>query len=183
TPRATIQKVTVDVLAALRANKDTLHKDPARVIALITRIVDPYFDYAFMSREALGIAWRRADARQRARFMQVFHELLVADYADVFKQYTGQTIKLTRVRWDDAAHKRATVLSQVDSPGEQPVQVDYRLYHTHDGWQLYDIVVDGVSLLVDYRETFVTELRRESLDTLISHLQQKIAAKHPPVSR
>ncbi|GMQ88825.1 MAG: ABC transporter substrate-binding protein [Gammaproteobacteria bacterium] len=183
TPRATIQKVTGDVLAALQANKDALRKDPARVTALITRIVDPYFDYDFMSREALGIAWRRADAQQRARFTQAFHKLLVIDYAEVFKQYTDQTIKLTRVRWDNAAHDRATVLSRIDSSGEQPVQVDYRLYYTHGRWQVYDVVVDGISLLINYRETFISELQRESLDTLISRLQQKVAAKKPPVSR
>jgi phospholipid transport system substrate-binding protein len=183
TPRATIEKVTGDVLAALQTNKDALRKDPDKVTALVTRIVDPYFDFPFMSREALGIAWRRADAQQRARFTQVFHELLIIDYADVFKRYTDQTIKLTRVRWDDTAHKRATVLSRINSPGEQPVQVDYRLYHTHGEWKIYDVVVDGISLLINYRETFVSELQRENIDTLISRLQQKVAAKKPPVSR
>ncbi|NHZ69775.1 MAG: hypothetical protein GWP20_00900 [Thermotogales bacterium] len=80
------------------------------------------------------------------------------------------TIKLTRVRWDDTAHNRATVLSRIESSGEQPVQVEYRLYFTHGEWKIYDVVVDGISLLINYRETFVSELEREDLNTLISHL-------------
>ena len=182
-PGETVRKVTGEVLAVLHANRDALRKDPVGVTVMITRIVDPYFDYAFMSREALGVAWRHADAGQRKRFTQAFHKLLVRDYADVFRQYTNQTVKLTRVRWDDAAHNRATVLSRINSPGEQPVQVDYRLYRTHGKWQMYDVVIDDISLLINYRETFVSELQRENLDTLISRLQQKVAAKKPPVSR
>lgn len=182
TPRATIQKVIGDVLAMLHTNKEKLPNNPAGVAVLITRIVDPYFDYHLMAEEVLGIAWRRADRQQRARFTQVFHALLVIDYAAAFRQYSDQTIKLTGMRWNDATHDRATVLSKIYHSGEQPIKVDYYLHATQGRWKIYDVMVDGISLLINYRETFVSELQRESLDTLISHLQQKVSSDQQPVS-
>jgi phospholipid transport system substrate-binding protein len=183
TPQATIQKVTVDGLAALRANQDRLRKDPVGVTALIARIVDPYLDFTVMSEEVLGVSWRRADDQQRARFTQAFQQLLADDYVAVVKQYSGQTVKVTGVRWEDAAHDRATVSSQVESPGTQALQVDYRMYHTGAKWKVYDVVVDGVSLLINYREAFASELRHEGLDALISRLEDKVAGDRAAASQ
>ena len=183
TPQETIQKVTDDVLAVLQANKDKLRNNSTEVATLITRIVDPYFDYHIMSEEALGMAWRRASAQQRTRFTKAFHELLVIDYAAAFRQYTDQTIKLTGMRWNDGAHNRATVLSKIYSSGEKPIEVDYYLHATQGRWKIYDIKIDGISLLINYRETFATELHKESLDTLIANLQQKIASDKRSVSK
>lgn len=176
TPQSTIQKVTDDVLALLQANRDKLRKNPVEVATLVARVVNPYFDYHLMSEEALGMAWRRATAQQRLRFTKAFHALLVNDYAAAFKQYTNQTIKLTGMRWNNAAHSRATVLTKIYSPGEQPVKIDYYLHASQGRWKVYDVMIDGISLLINYRETFTDELRHENLDTLISNLQQKVAS-------
>jgi phospholipid transport system substrate-binding protein len=176
TPQATIRTITAEALAALRESKAATSKDPAGVAARIAGIVDPYLDFTIMSEEVLGLGWRRADAQQRARFMQVFKQLLTDDSAAVFKQYTGQTIKVTDSRWDDAVRDRATVSSRIDSPGAEPVRVDYRMFHAGGRWRVYDVVVEGVSLLVNYREVFASELQQESLDGLITQLEQKVAA-------
>jgi phospholipid transport system substrate-binding protein len=175
TPQATIKTVTGQVLAALRTNQETLRKDPAAVAAQIAKIVDPHLDFTIMSQEALGVGWRRADPRQRVRFTQAFHQLLTADYAAVLKRYRGQTVKLLDVRWEDAARHRAIVSSQLEGPAQQAAQVDYRMYHTGGSWKVYDVVVDGVSLLLNYRQAFVSELQHEDLDTLISRLAHKAA--------
>jgi len=115
TPQATIKTVTGQVLAALRTSQEILRKDPAAVAAQIAKIVDPHLDFTIMSQEALGVGWRRADPRQRIRFTQAFHQLLTADYAAVLKRYSGQTVKLLDVRWEDAARHRAIVSSQLES--------------------------------------------------------------------
>jgi len=183
TPQATIKAVTGQVLALLRANQDTLRKAPAAVAAQVAKIVDPHLDFTIMSQEALGVGWRRADQRQRSRFTQAFHQLLTDDYAAALERYSGQTVKLMDVRWEDAAHRRAIVSSQLEGPGKQPVQVDYRMYHTGGSWKVYDVVVDGVSLLLNYRQAFASELQHEDLDTLISRLVHKVATDQPSVSQ
>jgi phospholipid transport system substrate-binding protein len=183
TPQATIRTVTADALAALQDNKAALSRNPAGAAAQIAAIVDPYLDFTIMSEEVLGVGWRRADARQRTRFMEVFKQLLINDYAAVFKQYNGQTLKVTDSRWEDATHDRATVSSRIESPDAQPVQVDYRLFRTSGRWKVYDVVVDGVSLLINYREVFASELQHESLDGLITQLEQKVAVRRPSASQ
>lgn len=183
TPQATIKTVTGQVLALLRANQDTLRKDPAAVAAQVAKIVDPHLDFTIMSQEALGVGWRRADQRQRTRFTQTFHQLLTDDYAAVLKRYSGETVKLLDVRWEDTAHHRAIVSSQLEGPGKQPIQVDYRMYQTGGSWKVYDVVVDGVSLLLNYRQAFASELQHESLDTLIARLAHKVATNQPPASQ
>jgi len=177
TPQATLQAVTDEAVAALKADKAAASDNTAGVAARIAGIVDPYLDFTIMSEEVLGVGWRRADAQQRNRFMQVFRQLLTDDYAAVIKQYNGQRIEVTDTRWEDAAHDRATVSSRIEQPGEQPVHVDYRMFHTGGRWKVYDVVVEGVSLLIDYRETFAAELQHESLNALITRLEHKVSAQ------
>jgi phospholipid transport system substrate-binding protein len=183
TPQATIKAVTGQVLAALRSNQETLRKHPAAVAAQIAKIVDPHLDFTIMSQEALGVGWRRADRRQQVRFTQAFHQLLTADYAAVLKRYRGQTVKLLDVRWEDAARDRAIVSSQLEAPGQQAVEVDYRMYHRGGSWKVYDVVVDGVSLLLNYRQAFASELQHEDLDTLIARLEHKAATDQGTTSQ
>lgn len=183
TPQATIRTVTGEVLAVLRANQDTLRKDPAAVAAQVAKIVDPHLDFSIMSQEALGVGWRRADQGQRSRFAQAFHQLLTDDFAAALERYSGQTVKLMDVRWEDAAHHRAVVSSQLEGSGKQPVQVDYRMYHAGGSWKVYDVVVDGVSLLLNYRQAFASELQHEDLDTLISRLVHKVATDQATASQ
>lgn len=183
TPQATIRMVTDEALAALSANKEVLRRDPGRIAALVAKIVDPYLDFTLMSEEALGVAWRRADQRQRDRFVRVFHQLLTDDYAEVLKQYSGQTIRVTGMRWEDAEHHRAMVTSRIEAPRTQPTEVDYRMYRTGGRWKVYDVLVEGTSLLINYREAFASELQSESLDTLIARIAKKVAANQAPGSQ
>jgi phospholipid transport system substrate-binding protein len=175
TPQATIEAVTREVRAALDARKEALQKNPARVAAVVAKITDPYLDYTAMSEEALGVAWRRADAQQKARFTKAFHQLLTQDYTATLKQYSGQTVRVTGERWEDAQHHRVLVSSEVQSPGEKPIDVGYRMYRTGGRWKVYDVIVEGTSLLINYRESFADQLQHESLDALVSQLEKKVA--------
>jgi phospholipid transport system substrate-binding protein len=175
TPQATVEAVTADVLKTLQANRAVVGREPARVMALIVQDVYPYLDFNIMSREVLGVAWRSADDPLRKRFMQAFRELLTDDYTAALRQFSNQSVKVTGTRWEDAAHQRALVSSTLYSPGEKSVEVDYRLYQDRGTWMIYDVVVDGVSLLINYREEFAAELQNESVATLVSRLEQKVA--------
>jgi len=175
TPQATIEAVTRQVRAALETHKEALQKNPGQVAAVVAKITDPYLDYTVMSEEALGVAWRRADAQQKARFTKAFHQLLTEDYTATLKQYSGQTVQVTGERWEDAPHHRVLVSSEIQSPGEKPIDVGYRMYYTGGRWKVYDVIVEGTSLLINYRESFAEQLQHESLDTLVSQLEKKVA--------
>jgi phospholipid transport system substrate-binding protein len=176
TPQAAVEAITADVLKTLQANRDVVGREPARVMALIVKDVYPYLDFNVMSREVLGAAWRSADDALRSRFMQAFRELLTDDYTAALRQFSNQSVKVTGTRWEDAAQQRAMVFSTVYSPAEKPVEVDYRLYRDQGKWMIYDVVVDGVSLLINYREEFAAELQNESVATLVSRLEEKVTS-------
>jgi phospholipid transport system substrate-binding protein len=130
-----------------------------------------------MAREVLGKYWRRADARQRSRFQAAFRQLLIDDYATVFRQYADQTVEYLPVH-PAVSGDRAMVSMEVDTPGEQRVRVDYHLHRVGAGWLIYDVQIDGVSLLINYRETFSEQLRSDSLAALLASVEQKNASFH-----
>ena len=182
-PQAAIHELITKTLTLLDSNPDGMHNDPRGMMARIAEVADPYVDFSRVSEEVLGVGWRRADKQQRARFVKAFRQLLLDDYAAVFKQYTGQTIKITGARWTDDEHHRATVSSLIEKSAEESIKVDYRVYEVDGQWKIYDVVVDGVSLLINYRDVFASELEQGTLDALIAQLEKKVAGAPAPTAQ
>jgi phospholipid transport system substrate-binding protein len=176
-PEETVKTVTTEMLTALRSQQEAYKNDPRQLVSLIERIIVPHFDIRIMGREALGLIWRRATPEQKKRFMAAFRQLLVNDYANEFRNYSNQAVEFLP---DHAATGKnyALVSTHVTSPGEQPVRVDYRLYRVGSDWRIYDVEIDGISLLFTYRSTFSEELQRETLDALIARMEHKNNSFH-----
>jgi phospholipid transport system substrate-binding protein len=176
-PEETVKTVTTEMLTALRSQQEAYKNDPRQLVSLIERIIVPHFDIRIMGREALGLNWRRATPEQKKRFMAAFRQLLVNDYANEFRNYSNQAVEFLP---DHAGAGRdyALVSTHVTSPGEQPVRVDYRLYRVGSDWRIYDVEIDGISLLFTYRNTFSEELQRETLDALIARMEHKNDSFH-----
>jgi len=177
-PEETVKTVTTEMLTALRSQQEAYKNDPRQLVSLIERIIVPHFDIRIMGREALGLIWRRATPEQKKRFMAAFRQLLVNDYANEFRNYSNQAVEFLP---DHAATGKnyALVSTHVTSPGEQPVRVDYRLYRVGSDWRIYDVEIDGISLLFTYRNTFSEELQRETLDALIARMEHKNDSFNP----
>lgn len=171
-PDALVKNVTNDVLAIVRQDKEIQSGNTQRAIDLVEQKVIPNFDFTHMTRLAVGRDWRQASAQQQKVLTDEFRTLLVRTYSNALTSYKNQTIvfRPLRLQPDDT---EATVRSEVRQPGAQPVAIDYSLEKLDDGWKVYDVVVGGVSLVTNYRESFSAEVRSTGIDGLIKSLQSK----------
>ena len=165
------------MLTALRSKQEAYKNDPRQLVSLIERIIVPHFDIRIMGREALGLNWRRATPEQKRRFMAAFRQLLVDDYVNEFRNYSNQDVEFLPEH-AVSGKNYALVSTHVTSPGEQPVRVDYRLYRVGSDWRIYDVEIDGISLMFTYRNTFSEELKRETLDAMIARMEHKNDSFH-----
>ncbi len=120
----------------------------------------------------LGKHWRRANAEEREAFTSAFRQLLVRTYTTALLNYSGQEINYLPVRAMAGADE-VTVHTEVSSAGATPVPINYKLYLVEDEWKVFDVVIDGISLVSNYRSTFSSEIRRRKLAGLIKRLEAR----------
>ena len=172
-PQALVQSVAEQVLAELKKDEADLEAHPDHINAIVDRYIIPHVDFQRMARWVLGKYWRRATPAQKQRFVEEFKRLLVRTYATSLLEYTDQTLTFLPFR-GDPARGDVTVRSQIEQPGGFPIPIDYKLHRGKDGrWLIYDIVIDGVSLVSNYRSSFAREIARKGIDGLIETLAEK----------
>ena len=171
-PEALVKKITDDVLAAVKSDKDLAAGDKQKAIKLAEEKILPYVDFEEATRLAVGRAWKEATPEQKKKLVQEFRNMLVRTYSNAIGAYEGQTMKVlpSRVK---PTESEATVRNQFVRPGAQPVLVDYSMHKTDSGWKIYDIVVEGVSLVLTYRSEFDAVVKQDGVDGLIKRLGQK----------
>lgn len=171
-PDALVREVSDDVLSIVRNDKDIRNGDTRRVIGLVEEKVLPHFNFRRMTMLAVGRDWRQANEAQQAKLVENFRDLLVRTYSNALTQYREQTIHYKPTRFGDA-DTSVRVQTEVRQAGAQPINIDYALEKTTDGWKVFDVVVAGVSLVTNYRGTFAQEIRVGGVDGLIRSLEQK----------
>lgn len=171
-PDALVKSVTEDVITIVRQDKAIQSGDTRKAVDLVETKVLPYFDFAHMTRLAVGKDWRQATPDQKTQLTQEFKALLVRTYSNALTQYRNQQIdyKPLKARPDDTD---VIVRTEVRQPGAKAVQIDYSLDKQSDGWKVYDVMVAGVSLVTNYRDTFGQEVRNGGIDGLIKSLKDK----------
>ncbi|MGB0127346.1 MAG: ABC transporter substrate-binding protein, partial [Rhodocyclaceae bacterium] len=178
-PDVLVKNVTNDVLAIVRQDKEIQSGNTQRAIDLVEQKVLPHFDFLHMTRLAVGRDWRQASAAQQKQLADEFRSLLVRTYSNALTSYKNQTIVFKPLRLQGGEND-VVVRSEVRQPGAQPVTIDYSLDKQGSDWKVYDVVVGGVSLVTNYRESFATEVRNGGIDGLVKSLQAKnknLAAK------
>ncbi len=171
-PQEVIQDTSARMLEALRKNSDTLRQDSSQIYALVDQIVLPNFDFELMSRWVLGRNWQQATPEQRRRFADEFRTLLVRTYAKALLEYADNEIRILPSA-NPADHNEATVKTEVQVRTGSPIPINYTMHLNRDGWKIYDVTVDGVSLVTNYRSTFASQIRSNGLDTVIADLQKR----------
>lgn len=157
------------VLAKVVANKEMLQKEPATIYKLVSKEVIPHFNFQKMTQTAMGKYWRRANAEQKKQIQDLFQQILVRTYGAALLNYSGQKIQYLPVR--ERSETRVTVQTRVAEAESAPeIPVDYRLEQTGQSWKVYDVVIDGVSLVSNYRTSFSGQIRRKGIDGLIKEL-------------
>jgi len=177
-PQDVIQDTSTRMIDALRQNRAKLDRDPGQIYGLVDQIVLPNFDFELMSRWVLGRAWQQASPDQRRRFTEEFRTLLVRTYAKALLEYSGEDIRLLpQPTVGDGSE--VTVKTEVLLKAGRPIQINYSMHLNNDGWKVYDVKVDGVSLVTNYRSTFASQIRANGMDSVIADLQQRNTAQGP----
>jgi phospholipid transport system substrate-binding protein len=171
-PDALARSVTDEVLAILRADREIGSGNQKRVIELIESKVLPHFDSVRMTQLAVGRNWRQASPEQQKRLVEEFRTLLLRTYAAAFTAYRNQTVEYRPLRMQPN-DEEVVVRSQILQPGGPPVAVDYSMGKTDRGWKVYDVAIEGVSLVQNYRSTFSAEVQRGGIEGLIKALAEK----------
>jgi phospholipid transport system substrate-binding protein len=171
-PEETVRKVTADVLEAVQKDKQLQAGDRAKALALAEEKILPMIDFEQATQLAVGRAWRQATPEQRSRLVGEFRSMLVRIYSNALGVYKGQTMKVQPVRMAKDATE-VTVRNQYISPGKPPLSIDYAMHKTGSGWKVYDIVAEGVSLVLTYRSEFEQVVQAGGIDGLIKRLTEK----------
>lgn len=171
-PDTLIKKVTEEVLTIVRQDKDIQNGNTRKAIELVEVKVLPHFNFQRMTALAMGKEWNKANAEQKKRLSEEFKTLLVRTYSNALTSYRDQTIryKPTKMPGGDAD---VVVKTEILQPGSKPIQLDYSLEKQPGGWKVYDVIVAGVSLVTNYRDTFTQEVRANGIDGLIQMLSTK----------
>jgi len=173
TPPDVLVKTTAnDVLAIIKSDKDIQAGDMSKITALAEAKILPQFDFNRMSRMVLGKYWAGATPDQQHQFIAQFRSLLIRTYASALSKYRDQTIEYKPLR-ADAGATDVTVKTQINQPSGQPIPIDYSLIKNPDGWKVYDVVIDGISLVTNYRGQFAEIARQGGLDQVIQRLADK----------
>ena len=178
-PEELVRKVTEDVLAAIKSDKALQAGDRQKALALAEQKVLPHIDFAEATRLAVGRAWSTANSDQQRKLVAEFRAMLVRIYSNSIDAYRGQTLRVQPLKITPGATD-VTVRNQYLRPGQPPVSVDYAMRKTPEGWKIYDITVEGMSLVLTYRSEFEQVTRQSGVEGLLKRLAEK---NTPPPSR
>ena len=171
-PDAMIKKVTDDVLSIVRQDKDIQSGNAKKAIELVEAKVLPNFNFQHMTALAMGRDWNKATPEQKKQLSEEFKTLLVRTYSNALTGYKDQTVryKPTKMQSGDT---EVMVRTEIVQSGSKPIALDYSLEKQADGWKVFDVVVAGVSLVTNYRDTFAQEVRANGIDGLLHMLSTK----------
>jgi len=134
-------------------------------------VIGVHFDFADMSRSALGVHWKILSEEQRREFVPVFKNLMEAVYMSRIESYSGQEIKFLKEKPDNSDY--AQVYTSIAQEGAQPISVNYRLKHTDRGWKVYDVIVDSISLVANYRNQFNRVINSKGYAELVEQIKRR----------
>jgi phospholipid transport system substrate-binding protein len=168
-PDALVKSTVNDVLSVLKDNKDK-----RKLLELAEQKVLPHFDFTEMTRLAVGRAWRDASDAQKKSLENAFRTLLVNTYTTALAQAakSDQTVEVKPVRVPPG-DQEVVVKTVVKEPGRPAIPIDYNMRRAPSGWKVYDVIVENLSLVTNYRSSFNSEVARGGIDGLIKSLEDK----------
>ena len=177
-PDALVKRVTDEVLAIIKADKDLQSGNTRKIAELAEVKVLPHFDFARMTRLAVGRNWQQASEAQKEALVKEFRTLLVRTYSTSLSAYRNQSIEVKPVKMA-AGDKETTVRTAVVQQGGPSIPIDYAMEKTDSGWKVFDVVIDGASLVTTYRGSFNEQVQRGGIDGLVKTLADRNRAPQP----
>jgi len=174
-PDQLVRETSERVLGIIRADPDIAAGDARRIAEVVETYLLGHFDFTSMTRLAVGKNWRRVADADKPALVKAFRTLLVRTYSVALADYRDQQIRYKPVTLEPGA-RRAVVETTIAQAGNKPISMNYRMALTPEGWKVYDIIVEGVSLVINYRSLFNSTVESAGVGGLIRMLQEKNAA-------
>jgi phospholipid transport system substrate-binding protein len=178
-PDQLVRRTTDEVLAIIKADKELQAGNPRKVVELAEQKVLPHFDFTRMTRLAVGRNWAQASDAQKEALTREFRTMLVRTYSTSLTAYRDQKIEVKPLQMA-AGDKEVTVRTAVIQQGGPQIPIDYAMEKTDSGWKVYDVVIDGASLVTTYRGTFNDQIQKGGIDGLVKTLQDRNRSPEPP---
>jgi phospholipid transport system substrate-binding protein len=175
-PDVMLKQTSDEVIAVLKEKREQLKDDPDLVYDLVHEYILPHLDEVTIAKLALGKNWREATREQKLEFIDEFRNLLIRTYGKSLSEFSDQQINYFPVRLKQGEEK-VVVKSEVLQPGGPSIPVAYRMRIKDDAWKVYDLSIDGVSLVTSYRGTFDQEVRKGGIDGLLKYLKNRNTTK------
>lgn len=177
-PDEVIRQASDQVLDAVNARRDELKADPDELYRVVDDILLPRFDRRYTGGLVMGKYWRKATSEQRDRFILALYRSLVKTYASGILEYRGDQLQILPVAEAELAEGKVIVETRVTLDTGVVTPVNYRMRLTDDGWKAYDVIIEGISYVANYRKQYASEFRAKGIDGVIKELEAK-AAKEP----
>ncbi|MCX7119301.1 MAG: ABC transporter substrate-binding protein [Legionellales bacterium] len=170
-PVPMLKQTAQQIIGSLKNHQGALHHDPKIVHQAIRTYLLPHIDVEGMSRSVLGRqAWMKATSAERLAFEHEFTQLVIRTYAAPLAEYSGETVSFTPIRGNlDGRFVR--VNSVIQRPNGQRIPLSYNLVSKADGWKVYDLSVEGVSLLQSFRTQFSNILQQGTMHDLLEQMR------------
>ena len=177
-PNTVLEMASKQMITAINANHEKIMTDPGVVNGLVEEILMPHIDFISSSKWVLGKHWRRASKEQKLEFIRQFRSLLLRFYSTALAEYlTNNTVSedmfvFLPLRADNNS-KQVTVHSEIHAPSGSIIPIKYNMHLTKKGWKVYDVSIEGVSMVTTYRTSFAAEIKQKGLDGLIASLAER----------
>ena len=175
-PDVMLKQTSDEVIAILKEKREQLKDDPDLVYELVHEYILPHLDEVTIAKLALGKNWREATREQKLEFIDEFRNLLIRTYGKSLSEFSDQQINYFPVKMKQGEEK-VVVKSEVLQPGGPSIPVAYRMRIKDDAWKVYDLSIDGVSLVTSYRGTFDQEVRKGGIEGLLKYLKSRNSTK------
>jgi phospholipid transport system substrate-binding protein len=169
-----VQRTADQMLGTLKSRRSEIDRNPRLINQLVDSILAPHFDFEMITRAAVGRDWNKASPAQQRALTNSFREMLIRTYSKALLKYSDEDIVYEQAR---AGTRSDTVVvpTMVRAPGAPPIPMDYRMHKKSGSWKVYDVIIENVSLISNYRSQFRATIARSGIDGLIDELEAKNA--------
>ncbi|MEJ2181201.1 MAG: ABC transporter substrate-binding protein, partial [Gammaproteobacteria bacterium] len=167
-----VKDTTNLIRTKVKEDDSIIKSNPEHLYDLVNEIVLPHFDFQKMSSWVLGKNWRNASAAQKKKFTSEFSRLLVRTYSRAIYDNIDQQIVFLPIRGKPDADK-VTIRTEVPQEAGFPIPIDYKMRKKNNEWKVFDVVIDAISLVANYRTTFNQEIKKSGIDSLIASLADR----------
>ena len=176
TPEQIIETTANSMLKELNTNKVMLKKSPEKLYDLIEKIVAPNFDFDLMSQYVMGRVWRTATDAQKSVFTKEFKVLLINTYGSSLLDYTSTKITILPQAAAKGDADERTVKTEAAIPGKPPFLILYKMSNNYGKWLVYDVTIEGLSVISNYRTEITAQVKSKGIDGMIEAIRAKNSA-------